>query len=162
MNQFAPHLNVMHPALNPPAIVQAAFDEERALAEVRQAIERRDEAKGEYKDAILAIGQVLIDARRAMPGVMVGGSEKYSPQFLAFVEKCGLGKMTAAHYMGFVRDPKRLELLRQKAALDRRRGGPTVRVRRKTLKEVLDMLKDADSVEQAMEVIRGELNEQAA
>lgn len=90
--------------------VQAAFDEERALVEIREQIDRRDAAKGAHISAMLVIGQKLIEARRAMPGVALqNGKETYSAAFLAFCAKVGLGKETVTRYMSLARSPARLE-----------------------------------------------------
>lgn len=142
------------------AVVQAAFDEERALAKVQEAIGRRDDAKGEYQDAILEIGRTLAEARRAMPGPIIGGVESYGPRFLAFIEKCGLAKHTAKTYMSYARDPQRLFAKRERNTV-RGRNQTAQYARRKTLEEIVDMLRAADSIEQAIETIQGELNEAA-
>jgi hypothetical protein len=146
--------------VSPPAYVVQAFDEAKAVAECRALIERRDEAKGEFKDAILELGQKLIEARRAMPGVKGKGKEVYSPAFLAFVEKCGLAKDSAGIYMGYARDPRRLEKNRANtAALIKKKGGTKGYYRRKTLTEVRELLQQAPDVATALRVIEEELNE---
>jgi len=140
--------------ISPPALVQAAFDEARALAECKELIERRDDAQGEVKEAFLLLGQKLIQARRAMPGTMKpNGTEKYSPTFLAFIDKVGLTLATARRYMSFARDPKRLEANRAHA----RKRGSERRVR--VLKEVVELLAQAPDLETARRVIQEELNE---
>ena len=142
--------------INPPAMIQAAFDEARALAECRELIARRDEAKGEYKDAVLLLGQKFIEARRMMPGaVMPNGQENYSDQFKAFVEKAGLSVKTARHYMRYARNPKALERQR---AVGRARDGARYR-RAKVLKEVAQLLAEAPDLATARRVIQEELNE---
>ena len=89
------------------AEVQQAFDEERALAEIREQMVRKGAAKGEFQDAILPIGRQFIAARRAMPDVAgVSGRLTYGPAFLAFIEKSGLGRRTACIYMTYARNPK--------------------------------------------------------
>lgn len=154
--------------INPPAMIQAAFDEARALAECRELIARRDEAKGEFKDAILLLGQKFIEARRMMPDVPSrsdgGGARTYSPAFRAFIEKCGLAHITACHYMSFARDPKKLEAhKKRKADITAKAGGSGAyqngRSRRRALVEVLDMLKKAADLDAAIEAIQEELNE---
>lgn len=147
--------------INPPAIVQAAFDEARALVEIKAAVERRNTAKGEFKHAVLVIGQRLVEARRAMPdvvGVRGARTGAYSPAFLAFIEKCGLARSTAQNYMGYVRDPRRLERARAQT------NGTTVRAgwRRKTLTEVQALLAEAPDLATASRIIAEELNELAA
>lgn len=137
----------------PSAYVQAAFDEEQAAARVKEATARRDDARADYKDAILEIGRILVEARRAMPDVPgVTGRGAFSPQFLAFVAKCGLAKQTARLYMGYARNPKILEA-------QRRRGRIRRVPRPKVLAEILEMLREAGSVEEAIAVIEGELSE---
>ena len=153
--------------LNPPAIVVQAFDEARALEEIKAAVERRDEAKGEFKGAVLVIGQTLIEARRAMPGTALpNGMEKYSPAFLAFIEKCGLARITAIGYMGFARNPARYTAKvaggkALKKALRAARGADYY-PRRRILAEVSALLAEAPDLETARRVITEELNELAS
>ena len=156
-------LNEIRPdVLNPPAIVVQAFDEARAVEECKALIERRDEAKGEFKDAILALGQKFIEARRAMPDVpnLKGGGLMYGPAFLAFIEKCGLAKPTAAKYMSYVKDPRRLMATRTRGLADTNRY--RARLRRQTLAEVSALLVEAPDLETARRIITEELNELAA
>lgn len=141
--------------LNPPAIVQAAFDEKRALAEIKEQIERRDEGRAEYKDSILRIGATFIAARRAMRGPMVGGSEKYSPAFLQFVAATGLTPGSAGNYMGYARNPSRLEYKRRN---DAKRPGAAP-ARRQALQEIVKALDNGHSVEDVIAAIRKEVNE---
>lgn len=142
--------------INPPAMIQAAFDEARALVECRELIARRDEAKGEYKDAILLLGQKFIEARKAMPGVIApGGNERYSPAFKAFVEKTGLSIITACNYMCYARNPKRLEAARARATV----SSLASTRRAKILKEVAQLLAEAPDLATARRVIQEELNE---
>lgn len=125
----------------PVAEVWQAFDEEAALARVKELIGRRDDAQGEKQDAILKIGQEFIEMRRRFPGEMVKGMERYSPRFLAFIEKTGLVKETARHYMCYARDPKKLELHR---ARDRgTKATYATRGRTKVLAEIRDALLDS-------------------
>lgn len=141
--------------INPPAMIQAAFDEARALAECRELIARRDEAKGEFKDAILLLGQKFIEARRMMPGTMApGGMERYSPAFLAFVAKTGLSMGTAASYMGYARKPERLMVHRERVNHNNKFAH-----RAKILKEVAQLLAEAPDLATARRVIQEELNE---
>jgi hypothetical protein len=143
------------------AVVQAAFDEEHALAEVRRHVKRRDAAKGEYKNAVIDIGRLLVEVRRAMPGVKrVNGQETPSAQFLAFVEKCGFTKAAAWQYMSYARNPEGyLDRIKANAKLGREQRAGWKFHRRQTLAEIVDMLRAADSIEQAIETIQGELNE---
>ena len=155
MNQFE---GISPEVLNPPAVVVQAFDEVRALVEIQEAVARRDEAKGEFKDAISVVGRKLIEARRAMPDVPSRGSRghlTYSPAFLAFIEKTGLTKSTARHYMSYVRNPKTLEKQRNNALCH----GGTGRRRRRLLTEVLDLLTKAPDLNTAIAVVREEINE---
>lgn len=137
--------------INPPAMIQAAFDEAQALAECRELIARRDEAKGEFKDAILLLGQRLIAARKAMPGATgIGGKENYSVAFKAFLEKVGLATNTASTYMSYARNPARL-------AAQRSRDSQRAR-RTKVLTEVAELLAQAPDLDTARRVIQEELN----
>lgn len=141
--------------INPPAMIQAAFDEARALAECRELIARRDEAKGEFKDALLLLGQKFIEARRMMPGSpRPNGQENYSDRFKAFVEKTGLAIGTAANYMGYARKPERLMLHREKINHNNKFAR-----RAKVLKEVAQLLAEAPDLATARRVIQEELNE---
>lgn len=150
-------LNLERPdVINPPAIVVQAFDEKKALAEIKAAVELRDESKAGYKDAILQIGSWLTAARRAMPGTKVGGSERYSPGFLNFVASTGLTPDTARNYMGYVRDPSRLEAKRK---LDSDRMARVSRVRRKTLAEIVKALDNGFTPDEVIAAIRKEINE---
>jgi hypothetical protein len=138
--------------MTPSAYVQAAFDEARALAECKALLERRDEAKGEFKDAVLLLGQKLTEARRAMPGVIgPGGHEKYSPAFRSFIGQLGLALTTAKGYISFARNPARLAASRKRHYSGMRR----VRV----LKEVAELLAQAPDIETARRVIQEELSE---
>jgi hypothetical protein len=142
--------------VSPPAYVVQAFDEAKAVAECRALVERRDEAKGEFRIATLVLGQKLIEARRAMPGVVTTfGNETYSPAFLAFVEKCGLAKCTALQYMSYARNPARMMEHSKRASHARR----VARTRHKTLTEVRELLQQAPDVATALRVIEEELNE---
>jgi hypothetical protein len=141
---------------NPPAIVVQAFDEEKALAECRALIEQRDGAKGEFKDAIIALGQKLIEARRAMPGQpLPNGRERHSPAFVAFFEKCGLSRSTANSYMSYARDPKRLEKNRDSV---RQHGGGSRYARHRTLKEMLAAINNGYSLAEIKAAIQKELS----
>lgn len=154
--------NIRPDVLNPPAIVVAAFDEARALEEIKAAVAARDEAKGEFKDAILVIGQKLIEARRAMPGIIGrNGRETYSSAFLAFVEQCGLSIHTARSYVTFARDPKRLERHRGRThkGNNKRFIGRLKETRRCALEEVRDLLQQAPDLETAQRIIQEELDE---
>jgi hypothetical protein len=147
--------------VSPPAYVVQAFDEAKAVAECRTLVKRRDEAKGEFKDAILALGQKLIEARRAMPGVILTGGhggvrESYSLAFLAFVEKCGISRAAASQYMSYARNP--LTSVRNKAHYASK-NTPKFFYRRKTLAEVRELLQQAPDVATALRVIEEELNE---
>lgn len=147
--------------INPPAVVQAAFDEARALAECRELIARRDEAKGEFKDAVALLGQKLIEARRAMPGVMGPfNKESFSPGFLAFVEKTGLALSTAKSYMVFARDPKKREAYNAKKGIRNaaKYRAKRNRDRRLALEEVVELLGQAPDLATARRVIQEELN----
>jgi len=137
--------------INPPAIVQAAFDEARTLAECRELIARRNDARGEFKDAVLLLGQRLVAARAAMPGpVGVGGKESYSAGFKAFLEKLGLATNTASTYMSYARDPARLSAQKVRESQRTRRA--------KVLKEVAELLAQAPDLDTARRVIQEELN----
>lgn len=141
--------------ISPPALVQAAFDEVKAVAECRVLIERRDDARGDYSEAIIALGQKLIDARKAMPGpVLKNGTESYSPRFLVFIEKLGLSRSTAVSYMCFARNPQRLA-----NAHNRYKRYTVGGYRKKTLTEVQELLIQASTLEEARRVIEEELNE---
>ena len=136
--------------LSPPAMIRAAFDEARALAECKELIARRDEAKGEFKDAVLLLGQKLIEARRAMPDVVFSDGKKcYSRGFSGFLEKAGLTVGGAYSYMRFARDPAKLDRARRQA-----RVGPRTRV----LKEVVELLAQAPDLATARQVIQEELD----
>jgi hypothetical protein len=140
------------------------FDEARALEEIKSQLERRDEAKGEFKDAILLIGQKLIEARRALPGASIGNGESYSPAFLAFIEKSGVKKVTASMYMSYARDPRRLDAERaRQRAITAKMGGAMQRAstthRRRTLADVQALLAEAPDLETARRIITEELNE---
>lgn len=142
--------------INPPAMIQAAFDEARALAECRELIARRDEAKGEFKDAILLLGQKFIEARRMMPGRRaLNGVETYSDQFKAFVEKTGLSMSTVCGYMSFARKPESLTAHRKRGT----RSSRAATHRMKALKEVAQLLAEAPDLATARRVIQEELNE---
>lgn len=134
--------------LSPPAIVQAAFDEARIVAECRALIVRRDEAKGEFKSVIIALGQKFLEARRAMCG-----AGHYTPAFIAFIEKCGLAKRTVEGYMSYARKPERL-------TRDKSRRG-IAPARRRTLVEIRDMLTQAADLDAAIEAIDLELADEA-
>ncbi len=151
----------MHDLISPPAMIQAAFDEARALAECRELIARRDEAKGEFKDAVLLLGQRLVAARKAMPGApLPNGREHFSPAFVSFVEKTGLSFGTVKRYMTYARNPRQLESQR---ARERERAGITVssfkHQRVKVLTEVAKLLAEAPDLATARRVIQEELNE---
>lgn len=138
--------------INPPAMIQAAFDEARALAECRELIARRNEARGEFKSAVLLLGQRLIAARAAMPGPMgVAGRESYSVGFKAFLGKLGLAMSTASAYMSYARDPARLSAQKVRESHRTRRA--------KVLKEVAELLAEAPDLATARRVIQEELNE---
>src|SRR5438270_13770063 len=114
--------------------VRQLFDEARSLAACRVLIEQRDTAKGEYIDAVLALGHQLIQVRRAVPGASVRpGQESYSPTFLAFIEKLGIHRATATRYMSQARDPRKLDA-RRKAGSTRNR---LIVARANILKEML-------------------------
>lgn len=159
-----------HNMLNPPAIVRQAFDEATAVAECRALIERKDAAKGDFKDATLLLGQRLLDARRAMPDVPRFGTHGKllcSPAFRAFVEKCGIAWHTARCYMNYARNPQALEQARLRNRQHHEATGgshkATVnRARRKTLAEVQALLAEAPDLETARRVIAEELNELTA
>lgn len=135
--------------------VRPAFDEERAVAEIREQVARKQDARGEYRSAVLEIGAQLLAARRAMPDVpkLRAGGTQYSPQFLAFIEKTGLGVSTAQIYMGYARNPASFEAYRQR---DKRYGGSGYYVRRKALTEIRDALLNA-SKEEVLAAINEEL-----
>lgn len=146
--------------INPPAIIQAAFDEARALAECRELIARRDEAKGEHKGATLLLGQMLIAARKAMPGVLrPNGQEAYSDRFKAFVEKAGITLGTAQVYMTYARKPARLEKVKAYSVAYESTYKRAAARRAKILKEVAQLLAEAPDLATARRVIQEELNE---
>lgn len=137
----------------PVAEVRQAFDEERALAEIREQLERRNDAKSEQVTAQLRTGEILLQARKAYPDVKKGsGVPKYSPGLLAFIEKAGLLRRTATAYMMFARDPSKLT-----RNIAQSRPLWTGRVRRSAvLTEIRDALLDS-SREEVLEAINLEL-----
>lgn len=134
--------------LSPPAIVQAAFDEARALEEIKAAVERRDNAR-------LVIGQKLNEARQALSPLSLSDSQPWTEAFKAFVAKTGLARSTVYIYMSYARNPasmtRHLEL---KRAADR----SSVR-RRKLLEEVRELLQQAPDLTTAQRIIQEELDE---
>ena len=139
------------------AEVRQAFDEERALAEIREQMVRKGAAKGEFQDAILVMGQTLTAARRAMPGAPgIAGRENFSAAFLAFVARAGIKRSTAKLYMFYARNPDRLTADRKiKAEHNLGRTGRRY-YRAETLSEIRDALLNA-SKEEVLEAINQEL-----
>lgn len=156
-------LNPMRPdVINPPAIVHQAFDEEKALTECRTLIEKRDEAKGECRDAILALGQKLIEARRAMPGEMnTNGKEKYSPGFRAFIKKIDLSHGVVSTYMRYARNPDVLTAHRDRDRIKKLGAyhDRSKKLRRLTLAEVLAAYNNGHSPEAIFRAIAEELGQ---
>jgi hypothetical protein len=138
----------------PPAIVVQAFDEKRALTEIKTLVEYRDESRAGYKDSILQIGSWLIAARRAMPGRKIGGAEKFSDEFLAFIASAGIAMNTARQYMFHARNPGSLEAKRRADTATRLSHG-----RRKTLEEIVKALDNGFTADEVIAAIRKELNE---
>ena len=139
--------------LNPPAIVVQAFDEKKALAEIRTAIEQRDESKAGYRTAILDIGSWLATARRSMPGAKIGKVETYSPAFKEFVAATGLSLQTARIYMGYARNPGQL------SAQIKRNVGRASRARRAVLTEIVKAVDNGHPLDEILAAIRKELDE---
>lgn len=164
MNVFE---NVPPHVLNPPALYQQAFDEERALAEIKCLTERRDEGEGIRMSACVALGWKFIEARRAMPGVrhLGKGNEEFSAEFKTFVEKSGYSFNTAKSYMLKAKNPgvekRHVEL--QRAWHTRRvaAGGDRSVARRKLLVEIRDALLDSTK-EEVIDAINMELGNEKA
>ena len=151
MNDLMPvvPLSLVYPA----AEVRQAFDEERAIAEVKEQIALRYESKEEYRAATVIIGNILIAARRAYPGkALPHGVETFSPRFCAFYEKLGFSKSTVTGYMTFAKNPASREKAKQRR--DRRRVGF---MRNAILTEIRDALLSA-SKEEVLEAINQELS----
>lgn len=145
----------------PVAEVRQAFDEEKALAEIREQIALRNEAKGEYGSAIIRTGEILLKVKQQYPNSEPGKGYvrfgKINPQFIAFCEKAGISETTARHYIRFARNP---EVLVRKTSDNRisiiKRGGQVAINRRKTLTEIRDALLDSTR-EEVLEAINLEL-----
>jgi hypothetical protein len=150
---FIPQIN---PFDHPPAIYAPAFDEQHALVTARNLLAQRDAAKGDYKDAVLALGRLLADVRRTLPDVPgQRGTLTFSPAFLAFTEKVGLTRSTVTQYMSYARDPKRLEANRSRM---RGNNTPKHRYRRQTLEQILAAIENGFTADDIRAAIRKELD----
>jgi hypothetical protein len=152
--------------INPPAIVRQAFDEEKALAECRELIARRDEAKGEFKSTILLLGQKLAEARQAWPDTVNsrGCGKTYNPRLIGFAEKLGIARGSLRSYLGFARNPQRLlDHYQRSKKRDATLGGGYKRgqgvARRKTLEEILAAYDNGYPPAEIFAAIRKEINE---
>jgi len=119
---------------------------ERRQIDEAEFLRRDAELKAAREQNGIETGRLWLSAR----GILT------SAQYKALMEKSGRHPLTIA---GFIRQAQKADGV--VVAAPRQRALTAVTVRLKTLQEVLDMLKEADSVEQAMEAIRGELNEAA-
>lgn len=149
MNPFE---NIPPEIINPPALVQQAFDEERMLAEVKVLIAQRDDGRETSNDAILAIGHKFLAARRALPGIPAAHGERDSEAFRTLIGKVGLSRSTILGYMSYARRP---DSLKRKRALARTGGKFSSRTR--FLKEIRDALLNATK-EEVLDAINLELN----
>jgi hypothetical protein len=135
------------------AEVRYVFDEEKALAECKELIARRDEAKGEFKDTIVEIGKRLLEARRAWPDERLPqGGVGYSKQLRTFIAKLGIEHNTGKRYMSYARDPSRL-------AENRRAVKRYAKSRVVALREMLTAYDGGATPEEIFTAIREELKE---
>lgn len=142
----------------PVAEVRQAFDEERALAEIREQIARRDDATGEYKQAVFRIGDVFVKVKLAypnIPGKTPTGA--HDPRFVAFCEKAGVSVKRAMRCVSYARKPETYFAdVQKQAAHIKARGGAKTIFRNQTLIEIRDALLES-SREEVLEAINLEL-----